>query len=135
MKPVGPRWLDEFSLYVFFVRGLDIVELNVVVNAFFTERNGLVDLDSFWELTVRLQVSRLVSRVLENDVSSGIVIVSKADQDNVRLINPDFLAQLSTNVTETLDTIEAHSLKATIAQHFDHLGILLTIFFKDQLTF
>merc|ERR1719507_2777135 len=122
--------VNSVNTNVFLIRGLGIVELNVVVNAFLTERNGLVDFDSFRELTVRLQVSRLVSRVLQNDVSSGILIVSKADQDNVRLINPDFLAQLSTNVTETLDTIEAHSLKATITQHFDHLGIFLTIFFK-----
>ena len=58
---------------IFFIRTFNIVEFNVIVNSFFSERNCLVDLDSLWKFAIRLQVSRLIRRVLENDIRTGIL--------------------------------------------------------------
>ena len=41
------------------------------------------------------------------------LIISKSDQDDVGLVNPDFFAQFSTNMTESFDAIKAHSFEAS----------------------
>lgn len=58
---------------VFFLRGVDFIELNVIVDAFLAECHGFINLDSFGELAIRLQVSCFVGRVLEDDISPRVL--------------------------------------------------------------
>ena len=58
---------------------VDVVKLDVVVEAFLAERDGVVDLDRFRELSVGLQVASLVGRVLQDDVGLAILVVSETD--------------------------------------------------------
>ena len=65
------------------VPGIDIVELNVVIESFFSERHRFVDLHRFRELSVRLQVTSLVGRVLEDHVSLAVLVVTKANLKSI----------------------------------------------------
>ena len=56
---------------------------------------------------------------------------SGTHQDDVGLVDPDLLPQLSSDVTEPLLAIEAHRLQAAVAQHLGHLGVLLSILFEN----
>ena len=58
---------------------VDVVKLDVIVEAFFSERDGVVDLDRFRELSVGLQVASLVGRVLQDDVGLAVLVVSETD--------------------------------------------------------
>ena len=52
-------------------------------------------------------------------------------ENDVRLVDPDFLPELSSDVTQSFGAVEAHGLQATVAQHLCHLSILLTVLFED----
>lgn len=52
---------------------VNVVELDVVVEISANKVDCLVDLDGLWELAVRLQVARLVRRVLEDHVSLRVL--------------------------------------------------------------
>ena len=56
---------------------------------------------------------------------------SGTHQDDVGLVDPDLLPQLSSDVTEPLLAIEAHRLQAAVAQHLGHLAVLLSILFEN----
>jgi len=43
------------------------------------------------------------------------------DEDNVPLIDPDLLPQLSANVAETLRSVETERFQPTVTQHLAHL--------------
>ena len=51
---------------------VDIIELNVIVSLS-SELDGLVDLDRLRELAIGLQIPGLVSRVLQDNVSLGVL--------------------------------------------------------------
>jgi len=53
------------------------------------------------------------------DTNNSLLVTTH--QDNVWLVDPDLLPQLSANVTKPFDAVEAHGLQATVAQHFRHL--------------
>merc|ERR1719180_645891 len=112
---------------------VDIVELNVIVS-FSTKLDGLVDLDRLGELAVGLQVPRLVCRVLQDHVGLSVLVVPEANEDNVRLIDPDLFPEFPPDVAKPLDTIEAHRLEASVTKHLGHLSVLLPILLEDQLS-
>lgn len=121
---------------VHFVVGADFVaELDVLVEAVVDEGDGLVDAHRLRELAVRFEVTRLVRRVPEDDVRLGVLVVAQPDQDDVALIDPHFLAQLSSDVAQPLHPVEAHGLESAVAQHFGHLRVLLSVLFEHQLSF
>ena len=62
---------------IFLFTRVDIVELNVVIEAFLAEGHGIVDLDSFWKLAIRFQVPRLVGGIFQDDVSFAVLVVAK----------------------------------------------------------
>jgi len=62
------------------------------------------------------------------------LIIPEANENDVGLVDPDLFAKLTTDVAKTLDAIEAHGFDASIAQHFDDLGILLAVFAEHQFT-
>ena len=43
------------------------------------------------------------------------------NKNDVGLVDPDFLPQLSANVTQSFHAVEAHGLEATVAEHLRHL--------------
>lgn len=61
------------SQLVFLFRWIDVVELNIVIDAFFSEGDSLVDLDRLRKLSIRLQVSGFVGGIFQNDVSTSIL--------------------------------------------------------------
>ena len=97
-------------------------------------RISLVNLCTFWQLAICLQTSRFIRTVFEYDVSLLVLVVSEGEQDYVALINPDFLAELATNVGEAFLAVEAERFEAAVAEHLEDLGVFLTFLFKGQLT-
>jgi len=116
------------------VTGRHLLEVDTVVHLFVSEGDGLVDLDGLRELAVRLEVTRLVRRVLENDVGLGVLVVPQANQDDVGLGDPHLFPELAPDVAQTLNSVEAHSRQTAVTQHFGHLGVLLAILTEHQLT-
>jgi len=116
------------------VTGCHLLEVDAVVHLFVSEGDGLVDLDGLGELAVRLEVARLVRRVLENDVGLGVLVVPQANQDDVGLSDPHLFPQLPTDVAQTLNSVEAHSRQTTVTQHLGHLGVLLAVLTEHKLT-
>ena len=45
------------------------------------------------------------------------------------------LSEFPSDVALSLDTVKTVGLQATVAQHLDHLGVLLTGLFEDQFSF
>ena len=152
--------LNSINVISFVTAGLvafDIIELNVIIKISFYKGSFYADLDGVGELSIRLEVPCFIGRVLLNHVCLGILIVSETHQDDVRIVDPDLtnyltmrnktisnmsqshlLAKFSTDVTETLDSIEAHGFQPTIAQHLgDLIRNIISLFnhqFIDHLT-
>ena len=120
---------DRFTLDpVYFVQiiaptgvRVDIIKLDVIVEVASDEVDSISDLDGLWELPIGLEVPGLISAVLQDDISLGILIVPQTDEDDVRLVDPDLLPELPTDVTEPFDSVETHRLEAAVAQHLRHL--------------
>merc|ERR1712098_333086 len=87
---------------------INVVELDVVIKISTDKVYGFINLDGIWEFAVGFQITCFIRRILEDDISFSILIVPKTNQDNVRLVDPDLLPELATNVTKTLHSIEAH---------------------------
>jgi len=116
------------------VTGCHLLEVDAVVHLFVSEGDGLVDLDGLRELAVRLEVTRLVRRVLENDVGLGVLVVPQANQDDVGLGDPHLFPELAPDVAQTLNSVEAHGRQTAVTQHLGHLSVLLAILTEHQLT-
>ncbi len=58
-------------------------------------------------------------------------MASAFDQDDVRLVDLDLLFDLTPDVAETLDPVEAH-LQPAVVQHLGDLGVLLAVLLEDQ---
>lgn len=112
-----------------------VTELDVLVQVAVHEGDRVVNSDGFGELAVGFKVTRLVGRVLEDDVALGVLVVAQADQDDVSLVDPNFFAQFASDVAQSLAAVEAHGLETAVAKHFCHLRVLLAVFFEHQLTF
>ena len=110
-------------------------ELNVIVKVTTNEIHCLVDLDRLGKLAVGFQVPGFISRVLENHISFGVLVIPETYKDNVRLVDPNFLTQLPPDVTESLDPVEAHGFQPPVPKHFSDLSILLAVLLEDQLSF
>jgi hypothetical protein len=111
-----------------------LVELDVVLEALVAEGIGLVDLGVLGQLTVGLQTAGLVGGVLHNNITLLVLVVTEREKDNITLVDPDLLAKLATNVSQTLLAVEAQSLQTTVAEHLDDLSILLAVLLEDELT-
>eukprot|EP00321_Phaeocystis_globosa_P013743 CAMPEP_0118829246 /NCGR_PEP_ID=MMETSP1162-20130426/22584_1 /TAXON_ID=33656 /ORGANISM="Phaeocystis Sp, Strain CCMP2710" /LENGTH=198 /DNA_ID=CAMNT_0006760389 /DNA_START=77 /DNA_END=672 /DNA_ORIENTATION=+ len=115
---------------------VDLVEVEVVV-AKLLALQGLragIDLHCLRKLVVRLQTARLIAVVFEDDVRLLVLELTQAKQDYVSHSNPDALAQLPSDVAQSVDAIKAKRLKPTVPQHSRHLRVLLTILLEGQLT-
>ena len=61
------------SQIIFFFGRINVIEFNVVIKAFFTKGNSLVDFDGLWELSVRFQITSFLWRILQNDIGASIL--------------------------------------------------------------
>ena len=127
--------LDVVDIDVLLILALAIfVELDVVVQAVTAVGVGLVDLGVLRQLTVGLERTGLVGGVLHDNITLLILVITEREEDDITLVDPDLLAELATNVSETLLAIEAESLETTVAQHLHDLCVLLAFFLEDKLT-
>lgn len=93
----------------------------------------LVNLGVLWQLAVRFQTARLLSRVLHDDVGLGILVLAQTQENDIAIVDPHLLPQLAANVAKSRLTIKAKGLKTAIAEHLGHLRVLLAILLEDKL--
>lgn len=111
-----------------------LVELDVVIETIIGVSVGLVDLGVLGKFTVGLQTAGLIGGILHDNITLLILVITEREQNDITLVDPDLLAELATNVGQTLLAIEAKSLKATVTQHLHNLSILLALLLEDELT-
>lgn len=87
-------------------------------------RIRLINLGALGQLAVGLQTASLVGTILEYDISFFVLVVTQAEQDNVALVDPDFFAQFTPNMRESLFAIEAQRLQPAVTQHLEDLRVL-----------
>lgn len=109
-----------------------LVELDVVLETLVTVGIGLVDLGVLGQLAVGLEGAGLIGGVLQDDVALLILVVAQGEEDDVALVDPDLLAQLASDVCQSLLAVEAHGLETAVAQHLDDLRVFLTLLLEDQ---
>lgn len=97
--------------------------------------NPLVQLGSLRQLPVGLQEPGLVGHVLEDDVGLVVLVVPEANEYDVPCGDPHLLVHLAADVAEPFGAVDARGLAPTVAQHPGHLGVLLPVFFEQQLAF
>ena len=76
-------------------------------------------------LPVGFQTSCFVGRIFEDYIAFLILVIAERKEDDVALVDPDLLAQFTTDVGEPLGAIETEGLESAIAEHFENLGIFL----------
>lgn len=64
-------------------------ELDSIIITIVSEGIGLVDLGGVGKLAVRLEVSGLLRGVLDDDISLLVLEVSKRNQDDISLVDPN----------------------------------------------
>merc|ERR1712029_1328790 len=114
--------------------GVDFIELDVLVQVTANEINSVTDLDGFGKLAIGLEIPRFIGRIFLDHISFSILIISETNKNDIRLIDPHFLSQISTNVTQSFDTVKTHSFESSITKHLGDLGVLLAIFFENEFT-
>ena len=120
------------------VATLDVVKVdtNIVVLSLCRHGQidcGLIDPGRLGQLSVLLQVTRLVGGVLVDDVDLLVLEVSLSDKDDVTGSHPHLLAHLSADVAQTGHAVEAEALAAAVAKHLHHLGVLLSLLLELEL--
>ena len=103
---------------------VNVIKLDIIVKVSADKVNGVGDLDGLGKLSVGLEVPCLVRAVLLDDVSLGVLVVPEADQDDVRLVDPDLLTKLAADMTEPFDSIKAHRLQSAVAEHLGDSGAM-----------
>jgi len=131
-SPSAPSYLIDINILVIAAVVPVFVELNIVIHTLMAIRIRLVDLGRFRQLPVRLQTSRLIRTVLEDDVPLLVLIVSEGQKYDVALVDPDLLAELAADVCEALFAVEAESFETAVAEHFDDLRVFLAFLFEGQ---
>ena len=97
--------------------------------------NPLVQPGSLRQLPIGLQEPGLVGHVLEDDVGLVILIVPEANEYDVPCGDPHLLVHLPADVAEPLCAVDARGLAPAVPQHSVHQGVLLPVFFEQQLPF
>jgi len=110
----------------------DVVKLDFIV--VWSVRICVVDFSVLGQLSVGLQTPSLVCVVFEDDVGLIVLVISESHQNNVRRIDPDLFPEFPSDVAKSFGAVETHGLQSTVTQHFDHLGVLLSILLEHQLS-
>jgi len=101
-----------------------LVELEIAVSiALLSIRICLVDLRALRQLSIRLQRSRLVSAVLQDDIALLVLVVAQGEEDDIALVDPDFLSKFATDVSEALGTVKAEGFQTSVSEHLEDLRV------------
>ena len=119
-----------------FLDVVDIIEIEeiVVLVAFFFESIRIVDAERVRKFTVRLQRTRFVGEVLQDDVRLFILEISQTQEYDIPGVHPHLLSHLTANVTQALHPIDALRLQTPVPEHAQHLRVLLTVLLEDELS-
>lgn len=133
-----PAWHCNLATPTTTPTTLDVIEVDTNIVVLSLGRHGqidggLIDPGRLGQLSVLLQVTRLVGGVLVDDVDLLVLEVTLADKDNVTGGHPHLLAHLSADVAQAGHTVEAEALAAAVAKHLDHLGVLLSLLLELEL--
>ena len=71
--------------------------------------------------------------VLVDDVALVVLEIAQAAEHDVAGAHPDLLAHLSADVAEARGAVEAVALAAAVAEHANHLGVLLPLLLELEL--
>ncbi len=72
-----------------------LVELDIIIPALVTVGVRLVDLGALGQLSVCLEAPGLVGAVFEYDVALFVLVVAQREEDDVAVVDPDFLAEFA----------------------------------------
>jgi len=111
---------------------IEIEEVIVFVAFLFKAIGSIVDAEGFREFPVRLQRTRFVSQVLQDDIRLLVLEVTQTQQDDVTSVHPNLLTHLTTDVTQALYPIDALRFQTSVPKHAQHLRILLTVLLEDE---
>ena len=100
-----------------------LIKLHVPLPLLIRIRIRLVDLRALGQLVVRLQTPRLVGRILQYHIALLVLVVAQREEDDVALVDPDFLAELAADVREAAGAVEAEGFEAAVAEHLEDLGV------------
>ena len=101
-----------------------LIELEIAIAiALLSIRIRLVDLRALRQLAIGFEGTRFVGRVLEYHVAFLVLVVAQGQQDDVALVDPDFLAELAADVGEAFGAVEAEGFEAAVAKHLEDLGV------------
>ena len=119
-----------------FLDVVDIIEIEeiVVLVAFFFESIRIVDAERVRKFTVRLERTRFVGEVLQDDVRLFILEISQTQEYDIPGVHPHLLSHLTANVTQALHPIDALRLQTPVPEHAQHLRVLLTVLLEDELS-
>jgi len=98
------------------------VECNFLI-AIRGERIRLVNLGSLRQLSISLQIPRLIRSILQNDICLCILKLTQTEQNDIALIDPYFLAKFASDMSETFLSIETLGFQTSVSQHFRDLGV------------
>ncbi len=100
-----------------------LIKLHIPLPLLIRIRIRLVDLRALGQLVVRLQTPRLVGRILQYHIALLVLVVAQREEDDVALVDPDFLAELAADVREAAGAVEAEGFEAAVAEHFEDLRV------------
>ena len=123
----------DIKLILLIIIIIVVVELEVALVVLST-LVSIVDLGRLGKLTLSLESSSLIGVVLHDDISLVVLKVSQRKQNDIGLVDPHLLSELSSDVSQSLDTIEALGLKTAVSEHLDDLSVLLALLLEDKLS-
>ena len=101
-----------------------LIELKVAISiSLLPIRIGLIDLRALGQFAVSLQAPGLVGAVLQDDVSLLVLVVTQREQDDVTLVDPDFLPELAADMGEALGAVEAEGFETAVSEHLEDLRV------------
>jgi len=74
----------------------------------------------------------LLTRVLHDDITLLILVVSERQEDNITLIDPDLLPQFAANMCKTTSAVETLGFQTSVSEHLDDLGVFLAFLLEDE---
>lgn len=80
------------------------------------------------------QCSSLIGCVFVDDVCLCILVLSESKEDDIILVNPDLLLELSTHVALSGLSITAIGLDTTVSKDLQNLGVLCSAEKKKRST-
>jgi len=75
----------------------------------------LVDLRVLGQLAIRFEGPSFVGSVFEDNVAFFVLVIAEGEKDDVALVDPDFLSQLASDVSEAPGSVETLRFETAVA--------------------